>query len=166
MRSASILFRTVIWVWMAGACANRHVPDPPSVVSGEPHTSWWLGAGTAQNPEQQRICQSSPRTSCVISVTGQQRQVFATLHLSYHPAATDTTYAGFIRIGFFEGSPESHDLKVNATVKARDSQANQSITDIVSSRPGTYPVDLSIVATSTPSGKTQNIRDEFNVMIK
>lgn len=166
MSKAWTLLLVALWVSTAGACANRHIPDPPSVVFGDPHISWWLRSGTAQKPDQTRICQSDPRTSCEISVSGQQRQVFATVHLYFHPGATETTYSGSIRIGFFDGAPESHNLKVNTVVKAGDSQANQSMTDIVSPKPGTYSVTLSVVATSTPSGKTQNIRDEFTVVVK
>jgi len=68
-----------------------------------------------------------------------------------------------VRIGFF-GKP--HEINPSITVKPGEPPGNQSVSDFVSSKPGTYTMSLAVVATPTPTGQAQNIRDQVSVSVK
>jgi len=110
----------------------------------------------ADNPDREFVCQSNPRSECVVPVDRPDARVLAHTHFYYHAASTDTTYTRSIRIGFFD---QPHEINPNIIVKRGDSPGNQSISDFVSSKPGSYAMSIAVVATSTQTGQTQNIRD-------
>jgi len=119
--------------------------------------------GDADNPDREFVCQSNPRSECVVPVDRADARVLAHVHVYYHAASTDTTYTGSIRIGFFD---QPHEINPNIIVKRGDSPGNQSISDFVSSTPGHHAMSIDVVATSTPSGQTQNIRDQVDVTVR
>ena len=88
------------------------------------------------------------------------------VHIYYHGAGDETKYAGTIQIGFFDGSPASHTLKTNVAVKKTERITNQSVSDIVTSKPGTYAVEFDLVATVTDTKKTQPIKERINVVVR
>jgi hypothetical protein len=51
-------------------------------------------------------------------------------------------------------------------VKARERAGNQSVSDILTSTPGTYTMDIDVVATATGTGQSQNIRDQVTVTVR
>jgi hypothetical protein len=67
-----------------------------------------------------------------------------------------------IRIQFFD---QPH-INPSIIVKPGDSPGNQSVSDFVSMKPGTYPMSIAVVATPTQAGQTQNIRDQVSVIVK
>lgn len=149
----------------AFGCAE-HVPEPVLVPQGVPHISWEIQRGTRDNADQDFVCHSDPRTECVIVVSGEKEDVFATVHVYYHPAATPTRYTGSVEMGFFDGATESHTFRPNLTLPPGGKPMGQTITDRVTKNPGVYEVRLEVVATSVDGGRSQNIRDQFNVTIK
>lgn len=69
-------------------------------------------------------------------------------------------------LGIFEGSPASHNLRVDAKVKPDESPATNTIYDIVTSTPGTYHIIVAAVATPVPSGKPVDVRDDIAVVVR
>lgn len=147
---------------LATACGKR-VPGPPAgAVSGMPRIGWVIMTGDRDNPDQDFVCQSEPRTDCVMPASGPGRQVFTDVHFYFHPAATDTKYTGKIQIGFVEGSAP-YELTPNMTVKRGDSLGNTSVIGIVSSKPGTHEMTIAMVA---EADSTRQIRDQVRVQVK
>ena len=90
-------------------------------------------------------------------------QVFADVHLYYHPAAAETKYDGSIQIGFFSSPLE---LKPTFTVKPDASPENQGIVGIVSDKPGIYRFTIGIDATPTQGGAARQIREQVQVTVR
>jgi len=147
-------------------CARR-VPEPIGVAPGTPYVSWVIMSGDRDNPDQDFVCQSNPRNDCVVPVSRPDAQVFSDVHMYYHGAGAERTYAGSIQIGFFRGTAESsQNIQTNITVQKTDSIANQSVTGIVTDTPGNYAVVFSLVATSRDTGTSQQIREQVSVVVK
>jgi hypothetical protein len=150
-------------IMIATGCAKR-IPEPVGGHTDSPHVGWVIMSGDADNPDRDFVCQSTPRTECVVPVDRPEARVLAHVHLYYHSAAAETRYTGSIRIGFFD---EAHEITTpNATVKPGDSAGNQSVSDFASSKPGTYTMTIAVVATSIPAGQTENIRDQVSVTVR
>jgi hypothetical protein len=115
------------------------------------------------NPDLDFVCQSNPRSECVLPVDRPDARVLSHVYVYHHPASTETKYTGSIRIGFFD---QPHEINPNITVKPGESPGNQSVSDFVSSKPGTYPMVIAVVATSTQTGQVQNIRDQVSVVVR
>ena len=120
-------------------------------------------SGDADDPDRDFVCQSNPRSECVVPVDRPDARVLGHVHFYYHAAATETRYTGSNRIGFFDKP-----LEVNAdiTVKRGESPGNQSISDFVSAKPGMYTMSIAVVAKSVQTGQTENIRDQVSVIVK
>jgi hypothetical protein len=92
--------------------------------------------------------------------------VFSDVHFHFHGAATETTYAGSIQIGFFEGSTPSYEVHPNITIKKNESIMNSSVTGSVSTKAGSFRMTFALVATSKDTGQSQQIRDQVEVVVK
>ena len=147
------------------SCAE-HVPEPVLVPQGVPHISWEIQRGARDNLDQDFVCHSDPRTDCVIEVTSATEDVFATVHVYYHPAASPIRYTGSIEIGFFNGTAESHAFRPDMTVQPGGKPMGQTIADRVTKKPGVYDVRVEVVATPLDGGRSQSLRDQFRVAIK
>lgn len=147
---------------IATGCAKR-IPQPVSGQPGSPHVGWVIMSGDADNPDRDFVCQSNPRSECVVPVDRPDARVFGHVHFYYHAAATETRYTGSNRIGFFD---KPHEVNPNITVKQGESPGNQSIAYFVSAKPGNYAMSIAVVATSVPTGRTENIRDQVTVIVK
>jgi len=146
----------------AAACGTG-IPKPVVARTNMPQVGWVIMSGDAENPDRDFVCQSSPRSECVVPVDRADARVLSHLHLYYHPASTETKYTGSIRIGFFD---QPHEINPSIIVKPGESPGNQSVSDFVSMKPGTYPMSIAVVATPTQAGQTQNIRDQVSVIVK
>ena len=149
---------------LTSTCATR-VPRPAGGVPGAPHVSWVIMSGDRDNPDQEFVCQSDPRTDCVVPATRPDAQVFSDVHFYYHGAGAETKYTGSIDVGFFQGSPESRKIQANTTVPKTESITNHSVTGIVTAMPGSYPVTFALVANVAGTG-SQTIREEVPVAVK
>src|SRR4051794_27860388 len=145
----------------AAACETR-VPVPAGGPAGAPRVGWVIMVGDRDNPDREFVCQSDPRTDCVIPASRGDSQAFSDVHFYFHPAATDTKYSGKIQVGFFEGATP-HELTPNVTVKRGDSRANTSVVGIVSSQPGAHDMTIAMVA---ESGTPREIRDRIRIDVK
>jgi hypothetical protein len=119
--------------------------------------------GDRENPDQEFVCQSSPRSDCVLPVSRPDRRAYAHVHVYFHPAAVDVRYTGSIQIGFFESAAE---IKPDVVVNARGSVGNHSVTGIVTGTAGQHTMTIAVVATLTASGSTQQIREQVAVLVK
>ena len=163
MRKASLLVAMVAAV-LSSTCATR-VPKPAGGAPGAPYVSWVIMSGDRDNPDQEFVCQSDPRTDCVMPVSRPNAQVFSDVHFYYHGAGAETKYTGSIDVGFFQGSPESRKIQANTTVQKAGSIVNHSVTGIVTPMPGNYPVTFALVADVTGTG-SHPIREQVPVAVK
>lgn len=147
---------------IATGCAKR-IPEPVGGHTDSPHVGWVIMSGDADNPDRDFACQSNPRSECGVPVDRPDARVLGHVHVYYHAASTETKYTGSIRIGFFD---EPHEIDPSITVKPGESPGNQSVSDFVSAKPGMYTMSIAVVATSTQTGQTQNIRDQVSVIVR
>ena len=146
----------------APGCAQR-IPKPVAGAKDSPHVGWVIMSGDTDNSDRDFVCQSNPRSECVVPIDRPDARVLSHVHLYYHPAAGETKCTGSVRIGFFESA---HEIKPNLTVKPGDSPGNQSVSNFVSRKPGSYTMTIAVTATSTPSGTAQEIREQVPVTLR
>lgn len=164
MYRSPTLFALLPLLFIAG-CANR-VPEPVGLQPGTPHVSWIIMTGDRNDPDQQFICQSDPRTECIVPVSRPGAQVLANVHFYYHGAGKGTTYAGSLRVGFFPGPAASQIFQANATATKAEAIVNQSVTGVVTETPGTYALSLSLTATATDTGDRRSVAAEIPVVVR
>ncbi|MQA29817.1 MAG: hypothetical protein GEU82_08265 [Luteitalea sp.] len=119
--------------------------------------------GDRENPDQDFVCQSSPREECVLPVSRPDRRVYAHVHLYFHPAAVDLRYTGLVHIGFFENAA---DVKADVSVKAGGAPGNHSVTGIVTAIAGQHAMTIDVLAAPTASESTQEVREQVQVVVK
>jgi len=68
--------------------------------------------------------------------------------------------------GFFDGSAAARTAATNVVVRKGESMTNQSVTGIVTSKPGTYQVTFALTATIADAGTKQPIRQSVQVVVK
>jgi len=144
---------------LAMGCEKR-VPVPTGGSPETPRIGWVIMVGDRENPDREFVCQSDPRTDCVMPASQPDDQRFTNTHFYFHSAAADTKYTGTIQVGFLT-SP--HEFKPNLIVKGGDPATNASVSGIVSSKRGRYQMTITAVA---ESGGTQQIRDSVPVTVK
>jgi hypothetical protein len=149
---------------LATTC-TRPVPKPRGVPAGTPFVSWVFMSGDRDNADREFVCQSDPRTDCVVEASRPDAPVFSDVHFYYHGAGGDTKYQGTINIGFFEGAAASHTIPSNVVVRKGESIVNQSVTGVVTLTPGTYDVTIALTATMD-GGKDQPIRQSVPLVVK
>jgi len=157
-----VIVSAVILIVIAPGCARR-VPERAGGPKASPHVGWAILSGDAENSDRDVVCQSHARSECVVPADRPDARVLSHVHLYYHSASVETKYTGSVRIGFFDGA---HELKPNMTVKAGVSPGNHSVSNFVSSKPGTYLMTIAVVATSVPSGVAQEIREQVSVTVR
>jgi hypothetical protein len=165
-REPGLYCTVAVGAWLlsliALGCAKR-IPEPAGGHTDSPHVGWVIMSGDAENPDRDFVCQSTPRTECVVPVDRPDERVLGHVHLYYHAGSTETKYTGSIRIGFFD---QPHELNPSVTVKPGSAPGNQSVSNFVSTKPGTYTMSVAVIAASTQTGQTQNIRDQVSVIVK
>jgi hypothetical protein len=150
------------WSLQLWGCAQR-IPARPGGAPDAAVVGWVIMTGDRENPDQEFVCQSSPRNDCVVPVSRPDRRAYAHVHLYFHPAAVDMKYTGSIRIGFFETPAE---INPAVAVNARGPVGNHSVTGIVTDTAGQNAMTIAVVATPAASGSTQQIRDQVSVSVK
>jgi hypothetical protein len=152
-------------VFFSSSC-GAHVPKPRDLPAGTPFVSWVLMSGDRDNPDHDFVCQSEPRNDCVVEASRPDAQAFSDVHFYYHSAGGETKYQGTIDVGFFDGSAAARTAATNVVVRKGESMTNQSVTGIVTSKPGTYQVTFALTATIADAGTTQPIRQSVQVVVK
>ena len=90
-------------------------------------------------------------------------RVLGHVRVYYHAASTETTYAGSVRIGFFE---QPREINPSITVKPGESPGNQSVSDFVSHTAGSYSLSIAVVAAAAQTGQSQSLRDQVSVIVR
>jgi hypothetical protein len=160
MRSRTVC--ACVLIVLATGCIRR-IPEPASGRTDAPRVGWVIMSGDAENPDRDFVCQSNPPSECVVPVDRPDARVLTHVHMYYHSSSMEMRYTGSVRIGFFD---PPHEINPNITVKAGDRAGNQSVSDFVTSKPGTYPFTIEVIATSTKTGEDRNIRDQVSVRVK
>lgn len=159
----AVVVGTLLLIVLMAGCAKRS-PEPVGGHTTTPHVGWVIMSGDQENPDRDFACQSNPRSECVVPVDRPDARVLGHVHIYYHAAESETKYTGSIRIGFFD---DPHEITASGIpVKPGDSPRNQSVSDFVRNKPGTYTMSIDVVATSTQTGQKQNIRDQVSVIVR
>lgn len=156
-----VIVTASVLIVIAPGCAR--IPKPVGGPKDSPHVGWVIMSGDADNSDRDFVCQSNPRSECVLPVDRPDARVLSHVHLYYHAAAAETKYTGSILLGFFSSA---HEIRPNLIVKPGDSPGNQSVSSFVSSKPGSYTMTVAVVAASVPSGTTQEIREQVPVIVR
>jgi hypothetical protein len=149
----------------ATAAVNRGVvhtaPD-----ESQPHISWELRTG-GDSGQREFVCGSSqPSRPCALPASTERRQTVATIHLMVHAAAEPTSYLGFMLGGFFEGGSDRRIGEVNTTVAPGSRPVSTTVTGLVTSKPGTQSLAISIDATQPKAPAPQRIAEKVPVFVK
>ena len=148
---------------LAMACAKR-IPDSVGGGRGQsPQIGWVIMSGDADNPDRDFVCQSDPRTECVMQADRSGERVLSHLHVYYHATSMETRFTGTIQVGFFE---KPYEINPSITVKPGQSPGNQSVSNFVTMKAGRYAMSIAVVATPGDAGQSQNIRDQVSVIVK
>jgi hypothetical protein len=150
---------------IVSACARR-VPEPANTPQGTPTFSWIIMSGDRENPDRDWVCQSDIRSECVIPASRPEEPVFSDTHFYFRSAKRETGYTGSIRLGFLQGSPGGHEFKPNVTVAKDENIANANVIGIVTAMPGTSAMTFDLVAATTDTGETHQLRDEVPVVVE
>lgn len=150
----------VLMVLVTG-CVRR-IPEPVGGHTEAPHVGWVIMSGDAANPDRDFICQSNPRSECLIPADRPERRVMGDVHVYFHAAAEATKYTGSVRVGFFD---QPHDITLTPLVRPGVA-GTHSVTDFVSKTPGAYTFVIDVVATAAQTGVTQTIREQVEVVVQ
>jgi hypothetical protein len=161
---APIFIATAAVAVLTAACASR-IPQPANTAPGMPNVTWVLMYGDSDNPDQEFACQSDRKTDCVLPASRPGEQVFSDLHFYYHGTGGQTRYEGTRSIGHLQVTG-SYTSRTDITVAKGQSIANQSVTGIVTSMPGTYAVTLSLTATMMATGKMQPVQETIPITVR
>lgn len=165
MKPIRLFGLTSLLAFLTG-CAGHRMPEPAGPHPDEPHVSWLIQAGTADDPEQITVCASEPRSDCVVGASRPDKPFFVSVHLYLHPTPTQTTYTGRMRVGFFGSAQSAHETKVDRTVAPGEEPGSVLVYDRLPTQPGTYPFEVDLVATVQESTDGRAIRDMANVIVK
>jgi hypothetical protein len=145
------------------ASCSSGLRRPANTTPGTPNVTWVLMYGDSDNPDREFSCQSGPQMDCVLPPSRPGEQVFSDIHFYYHGAGAQTRYEGTRTIAYLSGPYTS---PTSVTVEKDQPLANQSVTGIVTSTPGTYDVVLSLTATVTGNPNTVPVRETIRVTVK
>jgi hypothetical protein len=86
-----------------------------------------------------------------------------TLHLYLHAASQPTSYLGFMRLPFIEGSEQRKGGEVNAGVAPGSQPVGATVSGSVTSKPGSYTFSIALDATQPKMATPQRIAQEVVV---
>ena len=154
----------ISYLSLASSCMR--VPGTGGVARGTPHISWVIMSGDRDNPDRDWVCQSDMRDDCVVPATRPGDEVFSDVHVYYHGASQETRYTGSFHVGYFQSSADSNFVKANITVKTNGAIANQSVTGLVTSSPGSYEISFDLLAATTDTTLDRPIQHRLPVAVK
>lgn len=95
------------------------------------------------------------------------RAVYSAVHVYYHGAGSETTYAGSYDVGYFQrATPERQAVPTSITVRGEEKITNQSVTGIVTATPGRYLGRFDLDASMKGSPQKQPVRAEVPVIVR
>jgi len=157
------VLRFVLFGAVGLASCVRRIPEP-AATPDIPRISWVLRAG----PEFGRepiVCQSDPRTECVVPPTSDTRKSFATLTVYMHSVGTSTAYRGSIEVTFFATASGVYGTPVDLNIQARQPPVATTLSGLITQTPGPYVIAIALIA--YPSGEVaREIREAVPVIVK
>jgi hypothetical protein len=135
--------------WFGAGCTAHRIPESPGAHSGIPQISWSIHAGTAEDPEQLTVCESEPRSECIVGASRPDNPFFASVRLYLHAVSVEATYKGVMQVGFFGSDPRS-----------------VLVYDRLPAKPGVYALEVDLVAFLGPSEDERQIRDRADVTVR
>jgi hypothetical protein len=153
-RLAPIALLVVHW-----SCSKR-IPESNTAPPVVPRVGWVIMTGDRDNPDAAYVCQSDPRTDeCVLSASRPDQQVFASVHLFFHPAPAETKYTGSqrrVHSNGWTGHP-------NISVKAGDKPGQTAVIGLVVPSPGKHEMTIALVAEGE---QRREIRERVQVAVQ
>jgi hypothetical protein len=163
MSKRRVIGATVAIVLLTTACAKR-VPSATGTPPTVPRLGWVIMRGDRDNPDAEFVCQSEPRTDCVLPQSRPGQETHTEVHFYFHSAVTDSTYTGRIEIGFLTAGGRPYEITPTVTVKKGDRARSTSVLGVVSSSAGPYPMIIRLVAEG--DGMRREISDEVPVQVQ
>lgn len=158
------LFLTILISCIAAlfGCVRR-IPEPAAQQT-TPRISWVIRAG-AEFAQQRVVCQSDPKSECVIPASSQTPKEFAGMSLYLHPTKAPTAYRGSLEVTFFETGTGVYGTPVDRTVEPGDQPVGITVSGVLKQMPGQYVAAIALIA--YPSRQTgREIREAVNVIVK
>jgi len=141
----------------------RRIPEP-NVAQDVPHISWVLRSGTDIGREQP-VCQSDPRTECVLPAGPDSARRFATVSLYMHPVRVLTAYRGSLEVTFVDTPSGVYGTPIDLSVQPGRNPVAATITGLTTSKPGQYVMAIALIA--YPAGQVgREIREAVPVVVK
>lgn len=163
MRHLSLWTLMIVSLALKSAGCLRRVPEP-TTTHDTPHISWVLRAG-AEFAQQRVVCQSDPKSECVIPTSSQAATEFAGMSLYLHPTKVPTAYRGSLEVTSFETATGVYGTPVDRTVEPGAPPVGITVSGLVRQKPGQYVAAIALIA--YPSGQTaREIREAVNVSVK
>ena len=116
--------------------------------------------GDRDNPDREFVCQSDPRSDCVVPVSQPDQPRFSNVYFYFYAGATEAKLSGGIQMEFFA---PPHEVKPPLTVKGGD-PTKSAVMGIVSSTPGRYEMSVAVVAAT--NGTEHPIRETVPVTVQ
>lgn len=150
----------------SGACGAGHRVAHVAPNESRPHFTWEIRTG-GDIGDTDLVCGSAqPAPNCVLTASTEQRRTLTTVHLYLHAAAQPTSYLGFMRVPFVEGSEQREAREVSATVSPGSQAVGATVSGNVTSKPGSYTFSISLDATRSGVPTPQRIAQQIPVTVK
>jgi hypothetical protein len=165
MKRLTTLGIATLGSWFGAGCTAHRIPESPGAHSGIPQISWSIHAGTAEDPEQLTVCESEPRSECIVGASRPDNPFFASVRLYLHAVSVEATYKGVMQVGFFGGA-EPHTVEIDAIVQPGSDPRSVLVYDRLPAKPGVYALEVDLVAFLGPSEDERQIRDRADVTVR
>jgi hypothetical protein len=129
----------------AGCAGHGEIHVAPD--ESKPHVTWEIRSGPKEGDEDFVCGSAHAEKPCVLNASTDGRRTLAAVYLLAHAAAQPTNYLGFIRASFFEGESERKLGEFNVTVEPGTRPVGATVVGLVTSKPGSYALTISIDAT-------------------
>jgi hypothetical protein len=123
-------------------------------------------SGSHSDADSDFVCQSNPRTECVLLLGDADTELFSNTHFYYHGAGGETKYSGSVQLRFLHGPEDTQRVPVNITVKRSEEVGRQSVLGRVATKPGAFMMTIDLVATVVDTGKNQSLREDVRVVVR
>jgi hypothetical protein len=160
--------RVVIWALLIPVWAGCGTHGVPHVAPDEsrPHVSWEIRAG-GEFGDAGFVCGTAqPGKPCVLAAAAEKTRTLVTVQMFAHAAAQPTSFLGFMRASFLEGSVGRKLGEINTSIQPGSRPVATTISGQVTSKPGNYALTISVDATQPSAPNPTHISEEIPVVVK
>jgi hypothetical protein len=131
-----------------------------------PHVSWEIRAG-GEFGDAGFVCGTAqPGKPCVLAAAAEKTRTLVTVQMFAHAAAQPTSFLGFMRASFLEGSVGRKLGEINTSIQPGSRPVATTISGQVTSKPGNYALTISVDATQPSAPNPTHISEEIPVVVK